>query len=134
MGIIKLYENFQFKEAYSYKVTERKKLPISFVKDFLFFFNISLEDFPKLMEFSEELEKEKQFILKHKTTFDSLTFKEKQVFKLVVNGNKSNEIAQKLFVETTTISTHRKHIKQKLNLESIFDWYQYAKAFKLIEF
>ncbi|SDR89887.1 regulatory protein, luxR family [Polaribacter sp. KT25b] len=134
MEIIKLYENFQFEEAYSNKITERKKLPITSVKDFLFFFNISLEDFPKLMQFSEELEKEKQFILKHKTKFDSLTFKEKQVFKLVVNGKKSNEIAQKLFVETTTISTHRKHIKQKLNLESIFDWYRYAKAFKLIEF
>lgn len=130
MGIIKLYKKIEYEKEDNYKVPQRKNLPISFVKDFLFFFNISLEDIPKLMEFSEELENEKQFILKHKKQFDSLTFKEKQVFKHVVEGKKSNEIAKLLFVETTTISTHRKHIKQKLNLESIFDWYKYAKAFK----
>ena len=131
MGVLKLYKDIDFKGV---SVSDKKRLPISFVKDFLFFFNISLADMPKLMRFSEELESDKQFVKQHKSQFNSLTNREKEVFILVVNGKKTSEIAQKLYVETTTISTHRKKIKQKLNLESIFDWYKYAKAFELIVF
>ncbi len=131
MGVFKLYEDVDFK---SVNVTEKKRLPISFVKDFLFFFNISLADMPKLMKFSEELESDKQFALKHRKQFNALTDREKEVFVLVVNGYKTAEIAEQLYVENTTISTHRKKIKQKLNLKSIFDWYKYAKSFELIEF
>lgn len=131
MGVLKLYKGIDFKGV---SVSDKKILPISFVKDFLFFFNISLADMPKLMKFSEELESDKQFVKQHKNQFNSLTNREKEVFILVVNGKKTSEIAQKLYVETTTISTHRKKIKQKLNLESIFDWYKYAKAFELITF
>jgi DNA-binding NarL/FixJ family response regulator len=130
MGVLKLFKGNDFEVVSG----GEKKLPISFVKDFLLFFNISLTDIPKLIKFSEELESHKKFEKINKNRFNSLTIREKEVFILVVNGKKTAEIAEQLYVENTTISTHRKRIKQKLKLESIFDWYKYAKAFELINF
>ena len=130
MEVIKLYEKVE-KENRS-KNIEYSDLPINMVKDFLFFFNISLDDLPKLIEFSENLEKDKSFVKKNKEKFNSLTTKELEIFKLVVNGKKSTEIAEELFIETNTVSTHRKRIKQKLELETILDWYNYAKSFNVI--
>ena len=130
MEVIKLYEKVE-KENGS-KNIEYSDLPINMVKDFLFFFNISLDDLPKLIEFSKNLEKDKSFVKKNKEKFNSLTTKELEIFKLVVNGKKSTEIAEELFIETYTVSTHRKRIKQKLELETILDWYNYAKSFNVI--
>ncbi|WP_435415235.1 response regulator transcription factor [Polaribacter aestuariivivens] len=134
MGVVKLFSKLDFEERVTLKVDTKKRLPIQIVKDFLFFFDISLEDIPKFTVFSKTLQKNKNFVQKHQKEFNSLTEREKEVFILVVNGYKTAEIADELYVETTTISTHRKKIKQKLQLESIFDWYKYAKAFELIEF
>ena len=133
MGVIKLFDKteldiVQLKNNHN----NERKLPISFIKDFLFFFNIKSEDLPKLMSFSKELEKNREFVELNKKRFDSLTIKEREIFILEIKGKKSCEIATSLFIETCTVSTHRKRIKQKLGLESIFDWYNYAKAFELI--
>lgn len=130
MEVIKLYEKVE-KEDVNLEYKEND-LPINLVKDFLYFFNISLEDLPKLIEFSESLEKNKAFVKKNKDKFDSLTTKELEIFELVVRGKKSSEIAEKLFIETNTVSTHRKRIKQKLELETILDWCNYAKCFNVI--
>ncbi|MFK8060206.1 MAG: helix-turn-helix transcriptional regulator [Polaribacter sp.] len=130
MGVIKLYDADAYdKGNQSFK---QKEFPIQVVKDFLFFFNLTLEDIDKFEKFSIELNKNRQFVRKHKNQFSSLTEKEIEIFKLVVKGKKSYEIAKELFIEKTTVSTHRKHIKQKLNLVSIFDWYNYAKAFNIL--
>ena len=132
MGVIKLYEKVERERGNL--LMEENTLPINWVKDFLYFFNLSLDDLPKLIEYSENLEKHKVFVRKNKTRFNSLTTKELEVFKLVVNGKKTSEISELLFIETNTVSTHRKRIKQKLELESMLDWYKYAKAFSIIEF
>ncbi|AUC84445.1 hypothetical protein CW731_03630 [Polaribacter sp. ALD11] len=133
MGVIKLLDKTQLKIVpHDNKLQNVIKLPISFIKDFLFFFDITPDDLPKLISFSKELEKNRQFVITNKNRFNSLTDKEKEVFILVIKGKTSNEIAKILFIETSTVSTHRKRVKQKLNLESIFDWYTYAKAFELI--
>ncbi|TXD49094.1 helix-turn-helix domain-containing protein [Polaribacter sp. IC073] len=133
MGVIKLFDTAQTKPVPQHNILwNEKKLPISFIKDFLFFFDVLPEDLPKLISFSKELEKNRQFATRNKKKFNSLTDKEKEVFILVINGKSSHEIAKILFIETSTVSTHRKRIKQKLNLKSIFDWYQYAKAFELM--
>lgn len=132
MEVVKLYEKVE-KEALNLKMKENT-LPINWVKDFLNFFNLSLDDLPKLLEFSESLERHKAFVIENKVRFNSLTTKELEIFKLVVNGKKTSEIAKSLFIETNTVSTHRKRIKQKLELETILDWYKYAKAFSIIEF
>ncbi len=133
MGVVKLFDKSKL-ELISKKnnVSLDRKLSISFIRDFLFFFNIKQEDLPKLISYSEELEKNRRFVLENKKYFETLTSKEKEVFTLVIKGKSSCEIADSLFIETSTVSTHRKRIKQKLNLTSIFDWYNYAKAFELL--
>ena len=128
MGVLKLHKILNL---------EKKNIgnrPMYTIKDFLFFFNIAEKDVSKLITFSEQIKKEEQFVLKHKNKFLSLTEREKEIFVLVIQGKKSNEIANKLFIETVTVSTHRKHIKQKLGLKSNYDWYRYAKAFDMITF
>lgn len=133
MGIIKLLDNGQFNILKKNNKKENiKKLPLNFIKDFLFYFDVLPEDLPKLIAFSKELDENRKFVVANKDKFNCLTEKELEIFVLVVKGESSNKIGQKLFIETSTVSTHRKHIKQKLNLNSIFDWFKYAKAFELI--
>lgn len=134
MGIVKLFNKVDSEENGTLTLNENQKLPIQIVKDFLFFFDITLDDISKFVVFSKTLKKNKKFTQKNQKKFNSLSKREREVFILVVNGYKTSEIAEKLFIETTTISTHRKKIKQKLQLQSIFDWYKYAKAFELIDF
>lgn len=128
MGVIKLCEYRRVEEL---KEKATKKYTI---KDFLFFFDISLDDVAKLISFSERIKKQHQFILAHKKQFNTLTIREKEIFKRVVKGEKSSEIGEVLFIETATVSTHRKHIIEKLNLQSTYDWYKYAHAFDILQF
>lgn len=44
-----------------------------------------------------------------------LTRREKEVLNLIAEGMTNNEIAQKLFISTTTVDTHRKNLLEKLN-------------------
>ena len=48
-----------------------------------------------------------------------LTPREREVFQLVVEGVKSEEIANRLFVSVKTVSSHRRRIMNKLNLKSV---------------
>ena len=45
-----------------------------------------------------------------------LTRQEKEIIKLIIKGQTSNEIATALFVSKTTIDTHRKNIHKKLGV------------------
>ena len=124
MGAIKLHDYFDSNK----KTRNLKKYTL---KEFLLFFNLNIEE---LIYFVNEVQENKQFILNHKEQFYSLTGREKEIFKLVVEGKRTDEIAAKLFIETSTVSTHRKKIKQKLDLQSNYDWYHYAKIFKVLRF
>ncbi len=48
---------------------------------------------------------------------DTLTDRELEVFRLIGEGVKSQEIAERLHVSVKTIETHRDRIKKKLNLQ-----------------
>ncbi|MNT99653.1 DNA-binding transcriptional activator SdiA [compost metagenome] len=47
-------------------------------------------------------------------------------------GKTSLETAEQLFIAQTTVETHRKNIKQKLNTNSYYEICQYARAFDLV--
>lgn len=133
MGVKKLYDYtkpISVENKYQIKDTE---IPINLIEDFLRFYNLGLEDLSELAKFSQNLLLEKQFKKNNSAKFNSLTNKEVEVFNLVVNGYSSKEIGKLLFIEATTVGCHRKKIKQKLDLKSLFDWYQYAKAFNLLD-
>jgi DNA-binding NarL/FixJ family response regulator len=88
----------------------------------MFFLNLSETDFEKIIDFVIQLKKNK---INQKKDLEVLTAKEKEVFELVANGFTTKKIAEKLFVESSTISTHRKKIKQKLKFKSNYDWYNF---------
>ena len=53
-----------------------------------------------------------------KSSIDSLTDREIEVFALVGQGMSTRKIAKHLHLSVKTIETHREHIKRKLNLET----------------
>lgn len=90
----------------------------------------------KLADSSKKMEqvvKMDEFKLKHFKRFQSLTGREIEILKLLANGYNNPKIADKLFLSRSTIETHRKNIKKKLDLNSLRDLMRYAFAFDLVE-
>lgn len=56
--------------------------------------------------------------LKNQLLISNLTRKEKEVLKLIANGNSDKEIAKLHFISDQTVHTHRKNILRKLNLKN----------------
>ena len=56
----------------------------------------------------------------------SLTNREKQVLKLISEGNNTKQIASILVVSVKTVESHRLNIKKKLEIQSIADLTKYA--------
>lgn len=48
--------------------------------------------------------------------YDTLTDREKEVFRLIADGNTSREIADKLFISLKTVLNHRAKIMEKLDI------------------
>lgn len=75
---------------------------------------------------------ENTFLRNHHQSFSKLGKRERDVLRLLALGNSSAEIASKLSITISTVETHRKNIKRKLNASSSFQLSQYARAFDLI--
>ncbi len=56
----------------------------------------------------------------------NLTKRELEILKLIASGNKTNQIAELLFLSVHTINTHRKNILKKLNMSSPTELVVYA--------
>ena len=84
----------------------------NFIHQLLLFLEIEKEGIPQILSYIEGFKEVQKFKISNRSKFELLTNKEREVFKLVVEGKKSNEIADELYIETTTVSTHRKRIKQ----------------------
>ncbi len=54
----------------------------------------------------------------NKTSFDSLSNTELNIFKLVSEGKTNQEIADKLFISVHTVKKHISNIFKKLNIKS----------------
>ncbi|AHM62686.1 response regulator containing a CheY-like receiver domain and an HTH DNA-binding domain [Flammeovirgaceae bacterium 311] len=80
----------------------------------------------------DRLLEENIFIRTHHANFKKLSKRECEVLRLLALGKSSPETATALFITTTTVETHRKNIKQKLNTNSFYELCQYARAFDLI--
>lgn len=94
--------------------------------------NIAPNDLPRLLQSIKQLEINNQFLAQNKNRYDSLTFREIQVFKFIALGKTNSQIGLELFIDESSVKTHRKKIKEKLNIKSHFDIYQYARCFNII--
>jgi DNA-binding NarL/FixJ family response regulator len=83
----------------------------------------------ELIEGIETVIKGKQFLsfdaalaLRKTDTVDNapvITRREKEVLELIADGMTNNEIAQKLFISSTTVDTHRKNLLAKFEAKNI---------------
>jgi two-component system, NarL family, response regulator NreC len=60
------------------------------------------------------------------TPWDTLTLREREVLKLIGEGNKSREIANYLCISLHTVEKHRSNLMEKLNLHSVSALTAYA--------
>ncbi|MBC8051464.1 MAG: helix-turn-helix transcriptional regulator [Sphingobacteriaceae bacterium] len=75
---------------------------------------------------------EKNFLVKHYKDYAKLGKRESDVLKLLVLGKNSTQIGEELFISATTVDTHRRNIKRKLKVGSLYELLKYAHAFDLI--
>ncbi len=57
---------------------------------------------------------------------NTLSERELSILKLVALGNTNNEIAERLFISTHTVMTHRKNITRKLGIKTVSGLTVYA--------
>jgi DNA-binding NarL/FixJ family response regulator len=60
------------------------------------------------------------------SAFTQLTDREREVLQLFAEGCTTKEIADRLDVSPKTVSTHREHIMEKLNMRSVAELTKYA--------
>ncbi len=64
---------------------------------------------------------------------NQLSIREREVLRLVAQGNSNKNIAEKLFISIHTVITHRKHITSKLGVKSISGLTLYAAINNIID-
>jgi DNA-binding NarL/FixJ family response regulator len=63
----------------------------------------------------------------------SLSTREFEIMRMLALGKTVSEIAKELFLSIKTVSTHRTHILQKLDLSNTADLIRYARQNKLVD-
>lgn len=91
------------------------------------------EEFGKKTKKIERIIRMDEFKLKHFKRFQQLTKREVEILTLLANGYNNPKIADKLYLSRSTVETHRKNLKRKLELGSLRDLMRYAFAFNLVE-
>ncbi|MBO9702570.1 MAG: helix-turn-helix transcriptional regulator [Sporocytophaga sp.] len=75
---------------------------------------------------------ENTFLRNNHKLFSSLTNREIEILKLMAIGQQSADIAEMLHISEKTISTHRKNIRNKLQIQNQYELTKFAQAFNLI--
>jgi two-component system, NarL family, response regulator NreC len=56
---------------------------------------------------------------KEKTSWETLTPREREILKLVAEGHTTKQVAELLFLSTKTVDRHRANLMKKLNLHNM---------------
>jgi|SRR6476661_14221 len=75
---------------------------------------------------------ENNFLRRNAATFAGLTARERLVLRELALGKSAQEIASTMVISVQTAETHRRNIRRKLRVSSVFELGQYARAFDLI--
>ena len=70
---------------------------------------------------------------KDKIDENLLSKREIEILKLFADGYSNKEIADKLFISTRTVESHKNHIMQKLNLKSPVEMLKFAIKNRIVE-
>ncbi|MCP4123710.1 MAG: hypothetical protein GY751_18325 [Bacteroidetes bacterium] len=65
--------------------------------------------------------------------YNTLSNREREILHFIANELTSNEIGKKLFIESSTVDTHRKNILKKLQVKSSLGLVKYAFHFPFYE-
>ncbi|WAK00428.1 response regulator [Methylobacter sp. YRD-M1] len=68
-----------------------------------------------------------------KLPHEHLSDREFKIFRLLVAGKSINEIAEQLFISNKTVSTHKAHLMEKMNLHNVADLVRYAITHKIAD-
>ena len=68
------------------------------------------------------------------TVLDNLTAREREILKLVAEGNTNKKIAEHLCISLKTVEKHRSNLMQKLDLRNTAALTAYAIAKKMVDF
>jgi PAS domain S-box-containing protein len=71
--------------------------------------------------------------IKRMGVFNTLTPREKEVFKLMIKGNGRQIISERLKVSPKTVDKHKENLMEKLNLYTQEDILKFARLIRLIE-
>lgn len=80
-----------------------------------------------------QLDKIKKGRTQKQETDVPLTDREIEVLKLIAEGLTNKEIAEKLFISSRTVDTHRRNLHQKLNIKNAAGLVNYAIKNKLLD-
>lgn len=72
-------------------------------------------------------------LLSNESETENLSEREREVLRFVALGLTNNEIAERLFISTFTVMTHRKNITRKLGIKTVSGLTVYAILNKIIE-
>lgn len=93
---------------------------------------LPVNDIERATSKAERLLAEQKFSCQNMLKFESLSKRELEVLERVALGKSSSEIAEELSISTNTVNSHRKTLKQKLNISSNYEFSEYALSFDLI--
>lgn len=91
-----------------------------------------LGDLKHIPRKAERMLSETLFNKKNHKKFYSLGNRAKEVLRLVALGKSSAEIAEELHITVDTVNTHKRLVKQKLDISSPYEFTKYAQSFDLI--
>lgn len=91
-----------------------------------------LGDLKHIPRKAERMLSETLFNKKNQQKFYSLGSRAKEVLRLVALGKTSAEIAEELHITVDTVNTHKRLVKQKLDISSPYQFTKYAQSFDLI--
>jgi FixJ family two-component response regulator len=90
-----------------------------------------LDSIQKAIASDRELRKDRQELNEIRARFDSLTPREKEVLELVVAGLLNKQIADRLSMSELTVKTHRAHVMEKTQAESLAHLVRMSEKLKL---
>jgi DNA-binding NarL/FixJ family response regulator len=64
---------------------------------------------------------------------ENLSDREFKIFRLLVAGKSINEIAEQLFISNKTVSTHKTHLMEKMNIHNVADLVRYAITYEIAD-